>query len=275
MSRYLIVNADDFGLTAGVSRAIIQAHREGILTSTTFMANFPWAPELAPMLAEAPGLGVGVHLNITTGTPLLPAAEVLSLVNESGQFNRSMLHTLSRADIRHVRREWAAQIERAISLLGRRPTHLDTHRFLQGHPAYAEVMIDLARTYNIAAVRCLYPGSDLPLGQMFSRWNPARLVVNRALSRSADLVLNSGLRCPQRTVAGDFDRELLLRRLDRLQDGVTEMVSHPGVVDDHLRSLTSLLGQRETELAALTAPEVRAKVDERQIQLVSFEHLAS
>ncbi|HLN62643.1 MAG TPA: ChbG/HpnK family deacetylase, partial [Symbiobacteriaceae bacterium] len=133
MARCLIVNADDFGLSESVSRGIIAAHRQGILTSTTFMTNFPWAPEMAPMLAEAPSLGVGVHLNLTTGEPVLAPEQVPTLVDGRGRFVKSMLHLLTRVEMSQVRAEWSAQVEKGIQLLGRLPTHLDTHRYLQGH----------------------------------------------------------------------------------------------------------------------------------------------
>jgi predicted glycoside hydrolase/deacetylase ChbG (UPF0249 family) len=274
MPRHLIVNADDFGLTEGVSRGIIRAHRQGIVTSTTFMTNFPWAVELAPMLEEAPNLGVGIHLNLTTGAPVLDPEQVPSLVNSQGQFAKSLFHLLASANMEEVRREWSAQIEKGIRLLGRLPTHLDTHRYVHGHPAFAALMVDLARTYRIPAVRCLYPGPDLSLSDLFRRWNPARLLIERYLHRSAALIGHSGLACPQATMAGDFDLGGLLRKLERVTEGVTELVTHPGEVDDRLRTLSSMQEHREVELAALTAPETRRKVEQLGICLVSFAHLA-
>jgi predicted glycoside hydrolase/deacetylase ChbG (UPF0249 family) len=269
----LIVNADDFGLSESVSRGIIQAHLQGILTSTTFMANFPWAPEMAPLLAEAPKLGVGVHLNLTTGSPVLPPDEVPTLAAEDGRFGKSLVRLFTRADAGEVRREWAAQIERAISLLDRRPTHLDTHRYLQAHPQFTAVLIDLARTYQIPAVRCLHSGPELNLGQMLAPWNPVRIVVERALRRSAEMTLQSGLKYTDVTLAGDFDTSLLLNKLERVGNRAAELVSHPGLVDERLRSLSSMQEHREEELAALTSPAVRRKVEELGIGLITFADL--
>lgn len=274
MPGYLIVNADDFGLTEGVSRGILQAHRQGILTSTTFMVNFPWAAEMAPLLQEAPDLGVGIHLNLTTGTPVLAPEQVPTLVNRQGRFIKSVLHLFTAVDPADARREWGAQVEKGMALLGRTPTHLDTHRYLQGHPRYAAVLIDLARTYNIPAVRCLYPGPDLSLTDLYRTWNPARLLVERFLRLSADAVLRSGVACPKATMAGDFDLPKLLRKLGRVGPGVTELVSHPGLVDEALRGLSSMQEHREVELRALTSPEARKKVKEAGITLVHFGHLS-
>lgn len=275
MSRYLIVNADDFGLSEAVSRGIIKAHREGILTSTTFMVNFPWAAEMAPMLKEAPDLGVGVHLNLTTGAPVLPAERVPTLVNGQGQFSKDLVHLRFRVDLADVRREWCAQVERGIALLGGPPTHLDTHRYLQGFPGYAAVLVEVARTYHIPAVRCLYPGSDLIPPGTFRAWNPAALVVNRYLKQSAAVIAKSGLAYPTSIMAGDFDLAQLIEKLQRVGDGVTEIVTHPGSVDDQLRALSSLVEQREVELAALTDPGARRVVADQGLQLVSFRYFAA
>ena len=274
MAGSLIINADDFGLTESVSRGIIRAHLQGILTSTTFMANFPWAPDMAPMLKEAPNLGVGVHLNLTTGEPLLPAEHVPSLVDEEGRFGKSLVRIFTRADMGEVQREWAAQVERAIALLDRTPTHLDTHRYLQANPRFTAVMIDLARTYKIPAVRCLYAGPELNLAQMVAAWNPVRIVVERALRRSVELTAQSGLKCPAVTLAGDFSLPGLLAKLSQVRGRVAELVSHPGLVDDQLRSLSSMQEHREEELAALVSLTARQKVAELGISLITFADLA-
>lgn len=270
MTRYLIVNADDFGLSPGVSRGIIQAHREGILTSTTFMVNFPWAGETAPLLQEAPGLGVGVHLNLTTGAPVLPPEQVPSLVGDSGEFVRSAWRVLTRIRPEEARREWAAQVEKGIALLGRTPTHLDTHRYLQAYPPLCEAMLSVAKEYGVRAVRILYP-DFVPAGA-FRRWSPMGFLVDRALRKSAQMTRESGLAYPDNIVAGDFDLNGLLQRLDRVGEGTTEIVSHPGENDGFLTRLTSLREHREVELAALTAPEARRRVEERGIRLVHFGH---
>jgi predicted glycoside hydrolase/deacetylase ChbG (UPF0249 family) len=270
VARYLIVNADDFGLTESVSRGILKAYRHGILTSTTFMVNFPWASEMATLLTDAPDLGVGIHLNLTTGTPVLPPEQVPSLVTKEGRFTKEWLHLRFRVDLAHVKKEWSAQVEKGIRLLGRPPSHLDTHRYLQGAPAYAAVMIDVAHAYGIPAVRCLYPGMFPP--DTFRRWSPAGLLVGRYLQQSAAVVARSGLRRPDVTMAGDFTLRGLLEKLAHVGEGITEIVTHPGEVDDHLRSLTSLVEQREVELGALTAPEARATLEAHGIMLTSFAH---
>jgi len=128
MERLLIINADDFGLSPGVSSGIVRAHLDGILTSTSYMVNFPWSEELAPLLQQAPDLGVGVHLNLTTGSPVLPPQQVPSLVDEAGRFSKSLPRIQFRIKPDEALREWSAQVDKCSRLLGRLPTHLDTHR---------------------------------------------------------------------------------------------------------------------------------------------------
>ncbi|WP_374712698.1 carbohydrate deacetylase [Symbiobacterium terraclitae] len=271
MARRLIVNADDFGLTAGVSRAILKAHREGILTSTTFMVNFPWAGEMAALLAGAPRLGVGLHLNLTTGAPVLPPDQVPSLVGPDGRFVRDLLRLLRRARPAEAEREWSAQLERFVALVGRLPTHLDTHRYLQAWPPLCRAMLAVARRYGVGAVRVL-PPDVFPPGT-FPRWSPAGPVLRAVLRRTAAMIRKSGLRAPDRTLAGDFDLPGLLDRLDRAGEGATEIVTHPGEVDDELRALSSLTAQRAVELAALTAPAARETVERLGLQLIHFGDL--
>lgn len=270
--RYLIVNGDDFGLSPAVSRGILEAHRSGILTSTSFMVNFPWAGEMAAMLQDAPDLGVGIHLNLTTGPPVLPPAEVPTLVNSEGRFSRAWMHLRFRVRPEEARREWCAQVERGIRLLGRLPTHLDTHRYLQAHPVFTEILLWVAKHYQIPAVRCLYP--DTPAPGSLGRRNLAEALVERYLRRSAEMIAQSGVRCPDAARAGDFDLQTLLRRLAHLPSGVTELICHPGYVDEDLASLSSLAAHREVELAALTAPAARLVIQEQGIRLVNFRHLA-
>lgn len=273
VDKYLIVNADDFGLSPGVSEGIIRAHRDGILTSTTFMVNFPWSAECATMLKDAPDLGVGIHLNITTGRPVLPPDQVPSLVVHHGTMAKDYLHLRFRVKPEELHREWEAQVALGTKLLGRLPTHLDTHGFTQGYVEFARVMVAVALKYGVPAVRILRPGADVPKPSTYRRWSPLDLVYNRYLAKSSRILEASVLKHPDRTLLGDLNLSRLLQRLDRVLPGVTEMVTHPGYIDDTLIANSSLREQRTTELEALTDPEVRRQVEKKGIQLVSFAHL--
>src|ERR1043165_8189549 len=127
----LIVNADDFGLTSGINRAVIEGHCHGIITSTTVMVNMPGFADAARLAREHPSLGVGLHLNITQGQPLALASQVRSLTNERGEFWQKSSATLWRAlknelRVDEVAIELRAQIEKALAA-GIRLTHIDGH----------------------------------------------------------------------------------------------------------------------------------------------------
>lgn len=156
-SRLLIVNADDFGISEGVNRAILEAHQRGILTSTTAMANMPSFEHAAQLALEHPTLGVGVHLNLTTGNPLLPRAQVPTLVGDEGrllpmsQVVRGL--TFGRLDHRQMEMELSAQVEKMMEA-GLRITHLDSHHHLHVHPVLQPIAVRIALRYGIWAIRC-------------------------------------------------------------------------------------------------------------------------
>lgn len=272
MSCRLIVNADDFGLSRGVSEGILKAHRDGVLTSTTYMVNWPWSGELAVLLRDAPHLGVGVHLNLTAGPPVLPPAEVPSLVGKDGRFRKAAGHLLFGVRVDEVRREWAAQVQRFMDLTGRRPTHLDTHHYVHTIPRLAGALAAVARDFGIPAARAVRPGDFLapPL--------PVREWVNRGLyaalaARSRPLMERSGLRVPGGTVLGPYSLQWLVRKIGALGAGTYELVCHPGYADAALRRLSSLQAEREQELAALVHPQVRAAVAAAGAELIHFGQL--
>jgi predicted glycoside hydrolase/deacetylase ChbG (UPF0249 family) len=251
--RRLIVNADDFGLTPGVSRGILHAHREGLVTSTTVLASLPAHPELDAEAAACPGLGLGLHLNLTWGAPVSPPDAVPSLVDTDGRFRRDLAALRERARADDVRRESEAQIEAFRRRFGRAPTHLDSHHHAHRVPGVMDAVVDVALD------------ARLPL-------------------RSQDPGFRDGLR--RRGVAtsdyfiGDAEAEpywttaRLLDQLATLASGVTELMCHPGRFDDDL-AYSRYGRQREVELAALCDGEARATVERLDIRLCHFGALAA
>jgi predicted glycoside hydrolase/deacetylase ChbG (UPF0249 family) len=245
--RRLIVNADDFGLTGGVSRGILRAHREGVVTSTTVLANLPAQPDLDATAAESAGLGLGLHFNLTWGHPVSPAATVSSLVDGEGRFGRD-LTVLQRASPDEVRRECEAQIEAFVRRFGRGPTHLDSHHHVHRAPGVMDAVVDVVL------------GARLPL-------------------RSQDAGFRDGLRrhgiATTDSFVGDaqaepyWTTERLLDQLATLPLGLTELMCHPGVFDEDL-AYSRYGRQREVELAALCDLEARATVERLGIRLCHF-----
>jgi predicted glycoside hydrolase/deacetylase ChbG (UPF0249 family) len=249
--RILVVNADDFGLTPGVSRGILEAHRRGIVTSTTALANLAPQPELDAAAAAEPALGIGLHLNLTWGTPVSPPDAVPSLVDDEGRFRRDVAWLRDHAQADDVRREAEAQLEAFARRFGRPPTHVDSHHHVHRLPGLMEAVMAVALT------------ARLPL-------------------RSQDPGFRAGLRrhgvSTTDHFVGDAETEpywtpeRLLDVLAGLPVGTTELMCHPGYYDDALAQ--SRYGrQREVELAALCDPEARGTIDRLDIRLIHFGRL--
>ena len=283
--KQLIVNADDFGRAPGVNRGIIEAHRKGIVTSTTVMINLPDAAgalELAR--TEAPNLGLGLHLTLTAGQPVLPAARVPSLVDESGRFHPISAWTsaMERFEADELRAEIEAQFDAFVRLAGRAPDHLDAHHHAAYlHPAALRAMFDLAAAHDLP-VRA--PLLDAPDDQIFTvmrgmlpDFTPERAA---ALLKSLRAAANAGPR-PRWPdgLALDYSNgrptlaSLLVILTTLPEDGVTELLCHPGYADDALRT-SGLVEQREDELLHLTHAATRECVQSENIRLVTFAALS-
>jgi len=145
MTRRLIVNADDFGLTRGVSAGILTAHRHGIVTSTTVLVTAD-VDRGALAAARDAGLGMGLHVNLTLGRPLTNAR---SLVDASGRFVRDARRAAQRAAVKDVEREVGAQIDKFLTLVRRGPTHLDTHHHVGLHEPVTGVVLAAAKRLGV------------------------------------------------------------------------------------------------------------------------------
>jgi len=291
--RQLIVNADDFGLTEQVSRGILDAHREGIVTSTTLMANGGAFDAAVSMSRRAPRLGIGVHLNLTQGRPVSPALRIPSLVDRTGRFDLSPGRLLRgimtrQVDLADVETELRAQINK-IFRAGISPTHLDGHKHVHVLPGVSEIVIGLAQEFSIESVRCPQEEARglvrlLRVGRDSGIAAAKQYLVGRVVSGFARLfkekLAEAGLLFPEHfyglTQTGFLDARSVHGILERLPEGVSELMCHPGYLDFHLvEAGTRLLAQREVEIRALTAPQVRKLVAERGIQLISYREAAA
>lgn len=150
----LIVNSDDYGLTRGVNLAIMEALNHGILRSTTAMVNMPAIDHALELSKLNPSLGVGLHLVLTAGKPI--ASNHKTIVDEDGNFLKgSVLMNKEDVDANEVYTEYKAQMERFISLFGRKPTHIDGHHHSHTLPTTRESALRLAKEYGIEYVRHL------------------------------------------------------------------------------------------------------------------------
>ena len=247
MIRRLIVNADDFGVTRGVSEGILTAHRHGIVTSTTALVTSRIEPEHVTGARDS-GLGIGLHVNLTLGRPLTSGA---SLVDESGRFVRDARRAAARASARDVDAEIAAQVERFTDLFKRSPTHLDTHHHVGMLSPVRECVLAAARRIGV----------------------PVRSQDATALARAR----SAGLRTPDHFFGESgpdayWTPARTLAHLQALPSGVSEFMSHPGRFDDDL-AYSRYARQRETELIGLGTPSARAAAGALGIRLCHFGDL--
>ena len=256
----VIINADDFGLSLGVSKGIALAAKTGVLTSTTIMGNMPELREHLKLL-DGTQVGLGVHLVLSAGLPVLSPDIVPSLVDGQGCFRRNFRQAVRLATPQEVRQEWQAQIEHILSL-GVKPTHIDSHHHVHMAPKLTRIAVELAHAYGIPAIRSI-------TWRDVAREQGLRLaaLVSPMVIPSARILARSGLKYPRSLIALTEEN---LGRLVSLGTGTYEIFGHPGIVDAQLRSKSSLLAEREDELRLLMTPSTRKILEQARVELVTF-----
>jgi predicted glycoside hydrolase/deacetylase ChbG (UPF0249 family) len=259
----LIVNADDFGFARDVNGGIVEAHRKGILTATTLMANGSAFEHAAALAREMPSLDVGCHLVLVQGQSVLDPARALP----------ATIGDLVRALIRGelpVYDELSAQVRR-ITAAGIRPTHIDTHKHTHLLPPVLTAVARVAREHGIRWVRRPFDyGIDAK-----ARVTKRIVTVGMRMTRPAFARALGDLRTTDHftgfQATGTLDGAGLIDTLERLPEGLTELMCHPGKLGPELRAASTRLKEsREIELAALTSPEARRVVERRGIELVNY-----
>jgi chitin disaccharide deacetylase len=288
-----IVNADDLGFSPGVTEGIVRAHVEGIVTSTTLMANMPSAQSAIARVRELPELGVGVHLNACQGPPLSREGQRLAggaVMNWTAQ--RLILACCLRPSLLGaIEREFDAQIRWALDH-GLKPTHLDSHRHLHAFPPLFRRVARLAERHGIRYIR--WHRERLPLPRALERGGAtasegdetARRKTVRKQRRISGLLNVFGAvnaRMAPQTVGtlgtwgvthtGYIDSEWLIRVAEAAPEGVIEIMTHPGLAGDVDGPATRLVESRERELAALCDPRVRAAFAHADVKLVHYGQL--
>jgi predicted glycoside hydrolase/deacetylase ChbG (UPF0249 family) len=282
----LIVNADDFGLTSGVNRAIIEASGAGIVTSTTLMANSSAFDEAVALAQSQPQLRVGCHIVLIDGEPI--SSGLKTLTNGTPRF-RSSLKEFAMAAIgkklspEEIRCEAEAQI-RKIQSAGIVVSHVDTHKHTHIFPHVLRPVLLAARSCGVPAVRNPFePAMAWPRGRVLrtpALWIRALQVklLHRYSAEFNAAVNDEHIKTTQGSAGiiatGTLNQNLLTATLQGLPEGEWELVCHPGYLDTDLQSAgTRLLQSRQTELQALTSAETRQVLERRGIQLISYSEL--
>lgn len=289
----LIVNADDLGWTEGVNRGIAEAHRNGIVTSASLLANGSAFASGVEVARSVPGLGVGVHLNLSDGPPVAARELVTSLVNDRGEFEggpENLLLRVARGGLalHEVEQEWEAQIEK-VRDAGIQPTHLDGHKHVHMLPGLFEIALRLAKRYGIGAIRVAHEASSLRAAlSTGEELHTAAVLKQGVQARGLKLLARDARELAERAgistadyfcgiaQTGEMTKQGVAQLLRSLPDGTTELMCHPGYADQALRNTaTRLQGSRQTELQILTDVEVRNLVASQGIRLIDYGLVAS
>lgn len=282
--KQLIINADDFGLHEQINLGIIAGYLQGCITSTSLMAGAPAFAHAAALAAAYPQLGIGIHLTLVGGRPVADPGQIPSLVDKDGMLCGSYPEFLKRycmAGIRlkEVCRELTAQVEK-VTAAGIPVTHLDSHQHLHVVPGIVEIVLDLAKKFDIRAVRIpaeplLFFGGYRPsAGRWVGRTGLSILAgLARTKAKAADIA------APEQfygmLAGGSMDERLLLNIIDSLSAGTTEVMLHPGLDDAVLSQVFSWHYHWQQELAAVTSRQVLNRLEQAEIQLVSFAQLTN
>ncbi|HEY3767995.1 MAG TPA: ChbG/HpnK family deacetylase [Candidatus Angelobacter sp.] len=284
--RRLIINADDFGLTPGVNRAIVQGNSSGVVTSATLMANAKATATATDLAKAQPSLKTGCHVVLIDGDPL--TSNLPSFTNGSARF-RSSLKQFAVAAVRkkmaaeEIQREAEAQI-RKLQASGVTLTHVDSHKHTHMFPQVLRPVLRAAKACGVRAVRNPFePLRSWPSGMVLGTpglWvrSAAVMAFQIFAAEFHRAVKEEGMVSTDGTVGiaatGMLDQHILLKILEALPEGRWELVCHPGYSDADLQAAgTRLTQSREVELAALTSAETREAIDRRKIELISYADL--
>lgn len=289
--RRLIINADDLGLTAGVNRGIAEAHDRGVVSSTTLMANGQAFEDAIALAQSRPRIGVGCHIVLVDGAPLMNKSDVRSLLdsrNGAGdpRFREGIAGfgaraLLGRLNADEIEAEANAQI-RKLQAAGIAVTHIDSHKHTHLFPHVLRPLLRAAASCGVRAIRNPFEriqGSQLAASpSLWKRWTEVGVL--RSLARQfREAVQQAGISTPDGTLAivatGSLNERLLRLMVKNLPDGTWELVCHPGYNDADLQAIrTRLRESREQELRILTSSSTRDLLADHGIETISFRDLA-
>lgn len=279
--RRLIVTGDDFGLALPVNEAIEIAHRQGILSAASLMVGAEAAADAVARAKRLPRLRVGLHLVLVDGRPLLPAERIPALVGADGQFHDKLFAAGLRFFLQPgARRQLAAEIRaqfEAYRRTGLALDHVNAHNHMQLHPTVLSLLLDIGREYGLPAVRVPYEPAVMHTGP--GRWSER--VSSLALAPWIGLLKmrlrRAGVRCNDTVLglqdSGAMSEATVLRLLEQLPEGITEMYFHPATRRCAELDRTMPDYRFEQELAALTSPAVRQALERLGIRPIGFTDL--
>ena len=280
IDKAVIINGDDFGMRWEVNEAIVRAHKQGVLTSTTIMANMPLAAEAIKLSKEMPQLGVGVHLNLSKGKPLSNDQIVKSLLNANGELFLSQRKLWARSVLRwKIRKaiyaELAAQIQWVLDN-GIKATHLDSHYHIHIFPIVYSIVCSLAKRFDIKAIRWVYEPKSVvhlpwPLfteecsrqANSYRKWAWFNRLQNSNLLKSGALLGVSH--------RGKIDVNFFRAAATYSPAMVTEVMTHPAVASSEYDKETGK--KRQAELNALCDERTKKYFKDAKVKLAHYGHI--
>lgn len=288
--RYLIINADGYGFTEGITRAIEECIEFGTVKSISVNVNFEYAQGLPRLVQRYPHISVGCHVNPVVGRPVLDPSRIPSLIDEKGEFfykrfSRLVLSGHMRID--ELKAEMTAQIERTRELAGTAFSHADFHMGLHRLPGVYEAFLDILEKSGVRRIRThrylmgmesRFPQIRHAIHMLGSPTRIPKYCWNLLLRKKAIL---RGFTMPDRWVgitrmAEDphgISVERYKRMLKNLPHGFNEFVAHPGYIDDDLKRWSTYHEQRIKERQILLSKEFKAAIHSADIHLIGYREL--
>jgi predicted glycoside hydrolase/deacetylase ChbG (UPF0249 family) len=246
----LIINADDLGLSKACNQGILDGLNNGIVTDTTILINANYAGDAIKSVSENDIRRIGLHLNLTCGSPVLPVNEVPSLINSNGRFYNRIKNLLPVINFKEAERELRAQVEKFYET-GMELNHIDCHHHLHMYDGFDEIVNELAKDIK-APLRHTDP-------------------VKR------EKMLGKGINTTDYFTMEFYGERATIKGLkdilNRYDNGTLEIMTHPGIVDDELYGLSSYNLFRQVELDVLKSDEIKSFIRERGIQLINYDEL--
>ncbi|WP_315121677.1 chitin disaccharide deacetylase [uncultured Clostridium sp.] len=246
----IIFNADDFGLTSGCNKGIVEAIKNGVVTSTTLMVNMPKAEEAVKLAKENGIISFGIHLTLTCGKPILSGKEVPSLVDERGIFYKRTTSLCPAMNLEEAERELRAQINKFFQI-GINLSHMDGHHHIHMYDGVREIVANLAKEYNVplrsSNIECkkLYDEIGIKTTDYFT-WD---FYGEKATLDNLKSIIND------------------------LDHGTTEIMCHPAFCDEELEKISSYNKNRAEELKILKSEELKEWLVAENIELITFKDL--
>jgi hopanoid biosynthesis associated protein HpnK len=279
--KQLIITADDFGLSAGVNAAVEKGWSDGILTCASIMPAGAAFKEALKIARRNPGLQVGLHLTLLQGKSVLPQAQIPDLVDEAGNFSDNpvatgMRYFFDKGLYKQLKREIEAQIELVVDS-GIPLSHIDGHLNIHLHPTVFGFLTDLMPRYGITSFRL--SRERLAHNLRFDRQrrlgkSVERIIFGALADHARPHLKQLGIRYAGEVKgvlnSGRMTEEYLLQILDGLNEGLTELYFHPGILPDAEITRRMPDYRHEQELAAIVSPVVRQKLRELQITVQNY-----